>query len=299
MISELHPSRSLGVLIGAALSIWCFAFTVALVWRGLSEPIDLPAFGAYMAATLFFGLGCLFAYWTYSCLTLRYHLDRNGLTIHWGDIRQLIPMDRIERIIPGRELPSPKVNGVSWLGHHVGHAEVEGLGDVVFYATHRTHEELLYVVTPAQTYAISVPDEARFAAELQGHQRMGQQVSLPQVTERTSIAAMTFWYDPAALVLALAAVVACALTLGYTFQQYPGLSDSIPLAFPSLGGITRVDDKRELLAIPLTGIGLLAINLVLGFALHAWERGVSYLLFLAGIGAQLMLLAAVIVTIQQ
>jgi len=299
MISELHPPRSIGALIGAALSVWCFSFTVALVWRGLSEPIDLAPFGAYMAAALFFGLGCLFVYWTYGCLTMRYFLDRNGLTIHWGDIRQLIPMDRIERLVPGRELPPPKVSGVSWLGHHVGHADVEGLGDVIFYATHRTHEELLYVVTPAQTYAISVPDEAHFAAELQGHQRMGQAVSLPQVTERTSIAAQSFWYDPTALLLALGAMLACALTLGYVFQQYPGLSDSIPLAFPSLGGITRVDDKRELLTIPITGLGLLAINLVLGFFLHAWERGVSYLLFLAGIGAQFMLLAAVVVTLHQ
>jgi hypothetical protein len=128
---------------------------------------------------------------------------------------------------------------------------------------------------------------------------MGQVVSLPQVTERTSIAALSFWYDPTALLLALAAMLACALTLGYVYQQYPGLSDSIPLAFPSLGGITRVDDKRELLSIPITGLGLLAVNLVLGFALHAWERGISYLLFLAGIGAQIMLLAAVIVTLHQ
>ena len=299
MISELHPRRALGALIGGALTLWCFAFTGALLWRGLSEPIDLPAVGAYVAAAFFFGLGCLFAYWTYSCLTMRYYLDRNGLTIHWGDIRQLIPMDRIERLVPGRELPPPKVSGVSWLGHHAGHATVGELGEVIFYSTHRTHEELLYVVTPAQTYAISVPDEARFAEDLQGHQKLGQLVSLPQVTERTSLAAQSFWYDPLAQALALLSMLACAVTLGYVFHQYPGLPDSIPLAFPSLGGVTRVDDKRELLTIPVTGLGLLAVNLVLGFVLHAWERGVSYLLFLAAIGAQIMLLAAAIVTLHQ
>ena len=299
MISELHPRRLTGVLVGAVLALWCFVFTGALLWRGLSQEIDLPVVGPYLAAGLFFGLGCLFSYWTYSCATLRYYLDRNGLTIHWGDIRQLIPMDRIERLVPGRELPAPKVTGVSWLGHHVGRAAVDDLGDVIVYATHVSHEELLYVVTPTQTYAISVPDEVRFAADLQGHQRMGQTVSLPQVTERTAIAAQPFWHDPIAQGLALLSIVAFSVTLGYVFHQYPGLPQNIPLAFPTLGSITRVDDKSELLAIPTTGFGLLALNLGLGYVLHAWERAVGYLLFLAAIGAEIMLLAAAIITLHQ
>ena len=299
MFPELRPPRALGVSVGGALTAWCFAFTGLLLWRGLTEPIDLPVLGPYLAATFFFGLGCLFAYWTYGCLTLRYHLDRNGLTIHWGDIRQLIPMDRIERLVPGRELPPPHVSGVSWLGHHIGRAAVAGLGDTIFYSTHRSHEELLYLVTASQNYAISVEDEVRFAEELQGHQKLGQVVSLPQVTERTSVAAQPFWQDPLARTLAFASILACAVTLGYVLQQYPGLPESIPLSFPSLGGVTRVDDKRELLTIPTTGLGLLAVNLVLGFFLHAWERTVGYLLFLAAIGAQAVLLAAAIITLNQ
>ena len=299
MFSELHPPRTIGVLIGGVIALWCFAFTGVLLWRGLTEPIDLPVLGPYLAATFFFGLGCLFAYWTYGCLTLQYHLDRNGLTIRWGDIRQLIPMDRIERLVPGRELAPPKVTGISWLGHHVGRAIVGELGETAFYSTHRSHEELLYVVTSAQTYAISVPDEVQFAEELQGHQKMGQLVSLPQVTERHSLATLAIWHDPLAMLLALASVLSFAVMMGYVFYHYPDLPASIPLSFPSLSGVTRVDDKQELLTIPITGIGLLAVNLVLGFVLHAWERTVGYLLFLAGIGAQAVLLSAAIITLNQ
>ena len=293
MISELHPNRAIGTLVGGAITLWCFLFTGALLWRGLTQPIDLPAVGAYVAATLFFSVGCLFAYWTYGCLSMRYYLDRNGLTIHWGDIRQLIPMDRIQRLVPGRELPNPRVTGVSWLGHHVGHGDVDDLGNVIFYATHRSRDELLYIVTADQTYAISVDDEVRFAEELQGHQRLGQVVSLPQVTERHSIASLPFWHDPLAQLLALAAVLACTVTLGYVFHQYPGLPESIPFPFASLG----FGEKRELLSIPITGLGLLAVNLVLGFALHAVDRAVGYLLFLAAFGTQVTLLAAAIITL--
>jgi hypothetical protein len=297
--SELHPPRSLGLLVGGILTAWCFAFMGLLLWRGLTEPIELPVVGEYIAAAFFFGLGCLFAYWTYGCLTLRYHLDRNGLNIRWGDVHQLIPMDRIERLIPGRELPPPKVSGVSWLGHHVGRANVGDLGEVIFYATHRTHEELLYVVTTGGTYALSIPDEARFAEDLQGHQRLGQLVSLPQVTERHSIAAQPFWNDPIAQLLALGSILAFAVMLGYVFHSYPGLPESIPFAFPALDGVTRVDGKSELLSIPVTGVGLLLLNLGLGFVLHAWERAVGYLLFLGAIGAQIILLAAAIITLHQ
>lgn len=299
MFSEIRPPRGLGTLSGAALALWCFGLTGALLWRGLTLEIELAVLGPYLAALFFFGLGLVFAYWTYGCFTLRYHLDRNGLTIFWGDIRQLIPMDRIERLVPGRELPAPRITGVNWLGHHVGRANVEELGETIVYSTHRSHEELLYVVTREHTYAISVPDEVRFAEELQGHQKLGKLVSLPQVTERTGLAAQPFWQDPLAQMLALASILAAAVTLGYVFHQYPGLPESIPFSFPPLGGIIRVDDKRELLSIPITGIGLVAINLVLGFVLHAWERAVGYLLFLAAIGAQAILLAGAIITLNQ
>jgi hypothetical protein len=297
MFSEHRPPRALGALIGGALAAWCFLLMGLLLWRGLTLDIDLAAVFLYIVSGVFLGLGLLFAYWTYGCLTLKYHLDRNGLTIHWGDIRQFIPMDRIERLVPGRELPAPKVTGLSWIGHHIGHARVEGLGDVVVYSTHGGHDDLLYVVTAAQTYAITVEDEVRFAEELQGHQKMGQMVSLPQVAERTSLAALRFWHDPYAVSLAMAAIAGFAVMLSYVFYSYPDLSQTIEIPFPEMQGITRVEDKEELLAIPMTGVGLLAVNLVLGFALHAWERAVGYMLFLAGLSAQIILLAAAIIVL--
>lgn len=289
----------MGTLVGTAISGWCLLLTIVLLWRGSTLDVDIGAFFAYLFATVFFGLGVLFGYWTYCCATMGYHLDRNGLTIRWGDIRQLIPIDRIEAVIPGRDQPEPKISGISWVGHHVGRAQVGALGDVIFYATHRSHEELVYVVTEGGTYGISVGDEARFAEDLEGHQRMGQLISLPQVTERHSIAAMPFWHDMIAEALALGGMIACAVTLGYVFSNYEGLEASIPFAYPTFAGITRIDDKRELLMIPVTGLGLLAVNLVLGFFLHAWERAIGYLLFATAIALQIMLLAAAIVTLQQ
>lgn len=286
-------------MLGGGIAAWCFLLTALLLWRGLDRPIDLPTVLPYIAATVFFGIGCLFAYWTYGCLTMRYGIDRNGLTIRWGDIRQFIPMDAIERLVPGREEPPPpRVTGVSWVGHHVGHGHVGPLGEALFYSTHRSHEDLLYVVTPEQTYGISVEDEVRFAEELQAHQKLGTAAALPQATERSFLAAQPFWQDGIAQLMALAAALGCAALVSYVFYSYPGLPDSIPFSFPSLG-VTRVDGKGELLSIPTTGVGLLLLNLGLGFFFHAWERAVGYLLFLTALGAQGILIAATAITLNQ
>ena len=71
--------------------------------------------------------------------------------------------------------------------------------------------------------------------------------------------------------------------LAYVLHEYPGLSQSVALRFPALGGITRVSDKSALLDIPRSGLGFMAVNLILAVILHSWERMVGYVLLLAGI----------------
>jgi hypothetical protein len=271
---------------------------LALVVRALTSDIGLGAVTLHIAAIIFFGLSLLFAYWTYSLSTLRYALDRNALTITWGDIRQQIPMSQIERLVPGRELEPPHVAGVSWMGHHVGRATVEGgVGETLFYSTHRSPQDLLYVVTPTQSYAISVEDEVAFAEAVQAQQRAGSLVAVTQGPDRLYLAAQPFWDDHTAQLLSLVAFAMFFVMFGYVFQQYPGLPQSIQLSFPHLDGVTRVGDKGELLRIPSAGIVILLLNLVLGFAAHAWERMVGYVLLLAAIVAQAMLLAAAAITL--
>ena len=68
-------------------------------------------------------LTVVFVYWTYSLATMSYALDRNGLVIAWGPVRQVVPLHSIERLVPGSAVGVPSVHGVSWWGHHVGNAE--------------------------------------------------------------------------------------------------------------------------------------------------------------------------------
>lgn len=296
---EFRPPRAVGTLVGGGLAGWCFVLTAALVVRGLTHDVTLGVISLYIVALIFSLLGLLFAYWTYSLGTLRYALDRNALTITWGDIRQMVPLSQIERLVPGRELPNPHISGVSWLGHHVGHASIEGgIGDTLFYSTHRSPGDLLYVVTPSQSYALSVEDEVAFAEAVQQQQRLGSLVAVQQAPDRLYLAAQPFWEDRTAQALAMTALVTFFVMFAYVYRQYPGLPPSIALSFPQLDGVTRVASKDELLKLPMTGFGLLLLNLGLGFIAHSWERMVGYVLLIAAICAEGILLAAAIIALR-
>ena len=100
------------------------------------------------------------------------------------------------------------------------------------------------------------------------------------------------------LLLAFAAFAMFFTMFAYIYREYPGLPQSIALTFPQLNGVTRIGAKSELLKLPTTGVALLAINVGLGFIAHSWERMVGYVLLLAAIGAEAILLAAAIIALR-
>ncbi|GIW06139.1 MAG: hypothetical protein KatS3mg060_0944 [Dehalococcoidia bacterium] len=115
------------------------------------------------------GVGSLFAYWALSALFLSYELNDRALVIRWGLAHQVIPLERITGVAYGFERPAPKrLAGVRWPGNAVGRAVVDGIGQVLLYATYRTPDQLLYVQTPGTAYGIAPGDVQRF------HGRPGQ-----------------------------------------------------------------------------------------------------------------------------
>jgi hypothetical protein len=292
-----RPTSAIGTLYGGVIVGVSLLLVVALLFKGLSMEARLAQLGPLVGACFFAGLAAVYGYWTWGCSSLSYRVDRDALSIRWGGVRQIVPIDSIERLIPAAESESPSIEGVNWLGHHVGRADVDELGEVLFYTTHRTMAEVLYVQTPAQTYAISVPDPVFFAQTVQSNQAQGPLEEQRQSVQRSGIAAQSFWLDEQALVLSGLLIASFFVVLGYVLQSYPDLNQSVPLRFPSLGGIVRVADKSALLDIPRTGAGFLALNLVLAVALHGWERMVAHVLLLTGIALQLVLLVAAIVAV--
>jgi len=293
---QFHPQRATGIALGALASAWGVVFAALLVLRGLTEPVSLSTLFCYLIAAVFLGIAVLLGYWTYACAGLRYEVDRNGLAIHWGFVRQVIPLDSVKRLARGELISLPRIHGVNWPGYHVGRADLKEVGETLFYSTHRRLAEIVYVVTPSLTYAVSPANAQQFISEVEAAQKQGATLPLRQVPRRLPLLDQPFWLDRWAQGLAVAAVLVCAATFGVIFRNYAGLPDNMAISFPPLE-VERIASKHELLSLPTTAFAVLLVGLVTGFAVRAWERLASYMVLASLVAVQVVFLWGAAVTV--
>lgn len=282
--------------VGAGVSTLAAVLAIALLVRSAGWPISFPQFMAYAGAGMLAVVAALFAFWTWACAGMRYYLDRAGLTIHWGPIRHFVSIDRIEALSAGRGEHRPRISGLSWWGYHVGRGYVEGLGRVLFFSTHRSPEDLVYVRTPDATYALSPQDPGRFIAEARRFQSAGKP-SRPSGVERHPLSAHPLWSDGIAQTLALAAVLINVALWGYLFAVYPDLNNQITIEFPPLGDIATLHARSEILKIPATATAMLVVNLLAGLAFQRKERAATYLLLSGTIFFQTLFVVAAVIAV--
>ena len=295
-----HPPRALGVIVGAGFTAWAFVASALAFSVVAGAEVELKTFMGWLVGAALGLLGLVFLNWTFSVWSLAYVLDDQALTIRWGFRRVIIPIDTIQRMVPGRTLDAPHVSGLNWWGCHVGSADVKRLGFTIFYSTHSAPEELLYVVTTDESYGLTVEDQAAFAEQIQGRAVIGATSGmLPQRSSATGLAALPFWRDRVAIMALALSALSCVLMVGYIYAEYPGLSNVVRLSFPDLGGVVRVGDKSELLHIAWLGAGIFVLNAVLGILFHARERAAGLWLIASGGLLQLVLLAAAITAFER
>jgi hypothetical protein len=274
------------VAAAAFLSAIAAVLATALIVKATTWPVSLTQFVAIVSAAVLIVLAIVFAFWAYACYTLHYSVDRNGLTIAWGTIRHYIPMERIEGLSAGRGEDRPDLWGLSWPGLRVGRALVGGK-EVLFYSTHRSPEEIVYVRTPSATYAVSPQDPARFMAEVERFRQLAKPGG-SETVQRDIVGSHPIWADRVAQILVLTAVLTNLALWGYVFAVYRDLSPQITIEFPPLGEITDVHSRNELLMIPAAALAVLAVNLVAGLAFQWRERAATYLLLSGSVFLQLL-----------
>src|SRR5690606_24273877 len=103
---------------------------------------------------------------------------------------------------------------------------------VLFYSTHQSADQVLYVMTSERNYAISVEDPAAFAHEVQRRQDLGPIAPVEHRVERAGGAIETFWADPRARWLAAAAVLGVVFVWGQVALRYGSLPETLALHFP-------------------------------------------------------------------
>lgn len=291
---QYQPPRALGLLVGAVLIAWSLGVTLLLLLLSFGRDIDVYTVGIYLGAAVALAVATLFGYWTYALATLSYSVDRNGLVITWGPVRQVVPLTAIERLVPGTSVGVPRVRGVSWLGHHVGLGVIDRIGPVMFYSTHQAPEQVLYVMTNERSYAICVTDPTAFAREIQVRQNLGPTAEVRHHVERLDAPIQAFWADNTGRGLAGLGLLLCIALWAAVGFQYSGLPEFVNVHFPAYETVAVAEEASRgvLLEIPRMATFLLALNLAVGFLLYTWERAAAYAVFVAASLLQLGFLVA-------
>jgi hypothetical protein len=231
----------------------------------------------------------LLVYEIASGLTLRYHLDRNGVAVRWAGNERIIPIRDIQRIVAGNDIESSIAHrrGVRWPGHQRGEGMVPTIGRTRFLATRPLAEQLLLVM-PGLAVAISPIDVDGFLAAFESRRKLGPNRLLEQELRQARWLSWPLWGDRNARALLGAAAILNAGLFGYVSARFPTLDPQLPLHFNRLGFVDRIGTKVELFALPIIALIILGTNLVLGLLLYRRERAGSYLLWGAAAAAQVL-----------
>jgi len=284
-----RPSRAAGTAIGTALFAVALVLAIALLARAISWPASWPGFLAYLGAGVLAVLAATFGFWAWACSSMRYVLDHQGLSVRWGPVTHFLPMSSITAVTPGKAEMRPRISGVSWWGYHIGSGDVEDVGPVVFFSTHRSAEELVYVRTASVAYGLSPQNPERFAAEIERFQSAKDEAGPTEATiRREQIAAHPIWADRIAQYLALAAIAVNVALWGYVLAVYPDLNNEITIEFPPIGDITTLQARSEILTIPTAASVILGVNLLAGLIFEWKERAATYLVLSATLFLQVL-----------
>lgn len=293
--AAVSPATALGALLAA----WAWSLGALLLARAVGWPVAFPAFVAYLGGAILLALGFAFAYSAYAGLALRYVVEDDALIIKLGPLERVIPLSEVERVVPGYALPPSQVRGASWWGLHLGRARLGAVAEAIVYSTHHRRDQLLYLVTPSATFAISPQQPSRLTRAMQLHPGAG---ASPTPAPGTGLAPAArrqwpapaigpFWQDRSSKALVLMALGLNLALFGFLFAVLPSLPEFLPLGFPPGLG-ERLGSRDEVLELPLVALVVLAINTPLALLLHARERVASYLLLGSAAGLQVLLWAA-------
>jgi len=192
---------------------------------------------------------------TWAVFSLEYWVDRNAVTVQWGTLRQIIPLQSVQRIIRGGLPSTLPIPWWRWPAPYVGPARALGLSNVQMLAT-RPLEECLLLDTGEAVFALSPRAEQGFLDALQARYRLGPVAAPTLARTRSSLWQRLFDQDRVGPALLLGGLVGALLRFGMLMIRFPDLPDAMAFHYNNQGLPDVVREKSSLFLLP--GIGLLA-----------------------------------------
>jgi len=289
---RVRPPVRIGVIASGIIGLATAGTLIALLRTIRSQPLGAGLVLTSALLVLALSLAALWLYGLIELLSLRYVVDRNGITIRTAFARQTIPHAAIERLEAGRcGAPPGHVQGLSWPGYTRGTVTLPGVGPVTIWGTEPLDRQLC-IVTPDMTYAISPSDQESFLQHYAMRRELGALVAMPLALTPIGIAAWGVWKDRVFWIAAAVGLALSAALAALSIVRYSTLPTIIPLHWNAQGQPDRFSPRAGIFAIPEIGAIILLLNLVLAIVLHQRQRPASRLLAWGAVCVQIALWAA-------
>jgi hypothetical protein len=228
-------------------------------------------------------------YRTFGALTMEYWVERDAITLTFGSVRQIVPMNEILRIRRGTATildmgPRPW----HWPCPMVRRFFGEGVGVVQSFATVPLEGQLI-LETAGDAYGLSPAEPYEFLEAVQARFALG--VAIPRSIEvrRPPLWRWDLWRDWRALVLIGAGFLGAFVIFGMLSFRFPALPSDVPLHFDVNGLPDRIAPKSGLFALPLIGLLAWVFNLAGGVWIYRrMQRQGAYLLWAGAVIVQII-----------
>lgn len=290
-----QPPRTRGAAIAVLLAALAAVLGVALLVRGLGLSVSFGQLLCYTFAALLLALAALLGYWGWAGATLRYELREGALAIRWGLVEHVVPLVTVERVVLGRHLPLPLVNGLRLPGLLVGRATVNRVGATAVYLRSNAPETVIYLVAADGAVGLSVLEPQRFVRALQLAQTEAESAGVAPAAGLRRMGAARFgglFADSRARLLAVSTLALAWLSAAIVYARYQSRPAALTVHFPATES-AHLASRAELLHIPESAIVWCLVAGVLAALLFGRARTASFML-LAGsaIGSAVLCVAA-------
>ena len=248
---------------GLIACLWILLINMWLFTWMIRRPVDGIKFTLIALMVLSVPLLLYFAYRTWGAFTLEYWLDRNAVTIRWGDVRQIIPLTAIQSVIQPSAVTQNGVQPVlrrGWLQWPCPHVnatfdnERQPQQPITIPFASQPIAQCLLLDTGDFSFAISPKDQNAFLNAMQDRYQVGAALSLQIAQFRSTWPQRLFGKDRLGVVLLGFGILGSLILFGALMVPFPLLPEVIPFEFNSDGLPQVLREKSALFLLPSIGL---------------------------------------------
>jgi hypothetical protein len=285
------PAGLLGLGAAAALAL---AATASGIFA-IRQPVGFAMFLGLLVGFVCAALALLVLVLTVGYFRMSYRFEAAGLRIAWLGGQQVIGYEHIDSIFAGQRLgQTMRVRGLNWPGFHVGVGRTRAMGFVRYFVTTGDLNQIVLIVTPDVTFALSPADAGGFRRALIERIEASELVDVPASSSESAQSAPTPspLRDVTLAATVLAAIAVLAVTGLYISSRWAGIPDVLPMQFSRDGTVLQYGQREDIFRLPGIGAAILIANLGVGLAIYARERAAARMLWSISVIVQVLVLVA-------